>query len=240
LKEWKEGISFFIPCLNEEKNIVKTLNEIKGAVDKVNIDYEILVFDDNSKDKTVENIKNFAESNPNILITLILNQITLGLGSNYVDGSYLAKYKYYVCIFGGNSEPKETIELLFSKLGKFDMIIPYFSQGNRTFLRRNLSRAYTFLVNIISGHSIKYYNWSIVHLTKNVMRWHSDSFGFAYQAEIVTKLLNRGASYIQLEAENCDRNDGKSNALNFKNLASVTHSLTQIFLRRLRSFIFKG
>ena len=112
LTESEEGISFFIPCLNEDKNIINTLNAIKGAVDNSDIAYEIIIFDDNSIDKTVQNIKNFAKSNINVPITLILNKTTLGLGSNYVDGAYIAKYKYYVCIFGGNSEPKETIELL--------------------------------------------------------------------------------------------------------------------------------
>ena len=45
-------LSIFVPCFNEEKNIIKALNCIKQGVH--NISYEVLVVDDASKDKTVE------------------------------------------------------------------------------------------------------------------------------------------------------------------------------------------
>ena len=53
----KINITFFVPCCNEEKNIVKTLENIINSVG--NIKYEILVCDDGSKDNTKEIVKNY-------------------------------------------------------------------------------------------------------------------------------------------------------------------------------------
>ena len=60
----KIDITFFVPCCNEEKNIVKTLENIINSVG--NIKYEILVCDDGSKDKTIEVVEN-------LVIFIIMN-----------------------------------------------------------------------------------------------------------------------------------------------------------------------
>ena len=72
------------------------------------------------------------------------------------------------------------------------------------------------------------------------MRWHSDTHGFAYQAEIITRLLDEGATYIEVNVFNYARNKGESKAFTIRNVSSITHSLLQIFLRRLRKKLFYG
>jgi len=234
-----DGITFFVPCLNEERNIVKTLETIKAAVIEVGLDYQILIFDDCSRDNCCRNIEDYMKGNLDMAITLTKNRKTMGLGRNYIDGAFLGKYKYYMCIFGGHSEPKETIVAILNKLGHADMIVPYFDMSvNRSMFRRLLSLFYTFIVNTLSGNSIHYYNWSVAHLRENVMRWHSNSLGFGYQAEMVTQLISNGASYIELALPNCEEKCGKSNSFRLQNIFSVLHSLFQIFLRRLRMSLF--
>ena len=68
------------------------------------------------------------------------------------------------------------------------------------------------------------------------MRWHSDSHGFGYQAELITRLLDDGATYIEIEGKAHFEKE-QSSALKFKNIASVIHSLLQVLLRKLRKAI---
>ena len=70
------------------------------------------------------------------------------------------------------------------------------------------------------------------------MRWSPDTIGFAYQAELITRILSEGKSFKSVEIKNQDRLKGESNAFTFQNILSVGHSLLQIFLRRLRNFLF--
>ena len=70
------------------------------------------------------------------------------------------------------------------------------------------------------------------------MRWSPDTHGYAYQAELITRVLDENFTYETVEIKNSNRNYGKSSAFSFKNILSVIHSILQIFLRRLRKIIF--
>jgi glycosyltransferase involved in cell wall biosynthesis len=54
----KNNVSVIIPALNEEKYIGKCL-EALSCIDSLNIDYEIIIVDNGSKDRTVEIAKSF-------------------------------------------------------------------------------------------------------------------------------------------------------------------------------------
>jgi hypothetical protein len=153
-----------------------------------------------------------------------------------VDGAFRGHGKYYRLVCGDNAESKEALVTCFSQLGKADMIIPYHEEiEGKSAFRRGLSNFYTTLVNLLSGYKIHYYNGLAVHLRYNVMRWGPYSFGFGFQAELITRLMDEGASYVEvpITATHRDKERGSS-ALNFKNLLSVGHTLSEVFIRRVR------
>ena len=107
--------------------------------------------------------------------------------------------------------------------GKADIIIPNFIKNdNRIFVRRVLSRFFTFLVNFFSGNKLKYYNGIVLHKIENVKRWHPLSCGFGYQAELLTNLISVGKTYIEIDIKNIDRKTGISRSLSLLNFLSVT------------------
>ena len=234
-------ITFFIPCYNEEKNILKTFDAVQEATKEIGLlSYEMVVIDDCSRDKTVQVVEAYMKNNPNCNTKFIKNDVNRGLGFNYVEGAFRGCGKYYMAIFGDNSEPKETIVTLLREMGKANIIIPYFGEkDNRAKLRIIISRIFIFLVNFLSGCRLRYYNGPVLHLRYNVMRWHSNTLGFAYQAELITQLLIHGESYKEVQIENLDREGGLTKAFTFKNCMSVLHSLFQIFFRRLRRILFR-
>ena len=68
----KITLSIFVPCFNEEYNITNTLNNIKEGIQ--NINYEVLVADDASQDKTIEMVEKFKKNNPNMDIKIFHNE----------------------------------------------------------------------------------------------------------------------------------------------------------------------
>ncbi len=232
-------ITFFVPCYNEEDNVIRTFESIVGAATEVGVSYEILVVDDKSQDNTVGVIEDYVEANPEIQMTIVKNEKNLGLGRNYVEGAYISKGEHYMLVNGDNAEPRETIVAIIEKLGQADMIIPFFGRGDtRKLGRRAISAVFTKLVNLLSGQSLRYYNGPVAHLKFNIMRWHADTDGYGYQAEILTRLLEGGASYIEVAVPNYDRGSGVTKAFSVKNFLAVGHSLSQIFLRRIRWYFF--
>lgn len=232
-------ITFFVPCFNEEENIVNTLNAIYAAASATSLSYEILVIDDCSRDGTVALVEEYQHLHANIPIILKRNAVNRGLGHNYIDGAFIGQGTYYMLVNGDNAEPEEALSAILSKVGQADMVIPYFGANDKRLpWRRLLSRFFTALVNTASGFSIKYYNGPVVHKRYNVMRWHPDTHGFAYQAETITRLLEECATYIEIEIANKDRQYGMTKAFCIQNILSISHSLLQIFLRRLRHVLF--
>jgi len=215
-------ITFFVPCYNEEDNVTKTLSSIYSAAsNKAKLTYEIIIVDDKSTDSTGMKAREFSDQHPNLKITLIENKINLGLGRNYIDISFVAKGKYYMLVNGDNAEPEETILAIINEIGKADMIIPYFGPHD-----------------ILSGYNIKYYNGPVAHKRFNVRRWSPDTHGYAYQAELIVKILEEGGTYLEVKINNNDREQGLSKAFKIQNIFSVAHSILQIFLRRLRKLLF--
>ncbi|MGC9516938.1 MAG: glycosyltransferase family 2 protein [Methanomicrobiales archaeon] len=70
-------ISVIVPMYNEEENVVRTLTKIDDVIKKYE-DYEILVIDDGSIDKTSQLVSDFQKSNPNV--QLIKHAVNAGRG----------------------------------------------------------------------------------------------------------------------------------------------------------------
>ncbi len=233
-------LTFFVPCYNEERNIEATVNTIVAAAQATTLTYEILICDDASSDDTKGVVERLIKENSKVSIRFVRNAQNRGLGFNYFRGSFLARGKYYMLINGDNVEPQEAIKAIINHHGQYDMVIPYFgSNDKRTASRCRISRVFTFLVNILSGHKINYYNGPVMHLTDNVRFWRAETMGYGYQAELVCRLLHEGATYTQVEVSNTDRQWGFSKAFALSNIFSVSNSLFHIFWRRLEYKVFQ-
>ena len=140
---------------------------------------------------------------------------------------------------GDYGKPKESILSIIGLLGKADMIVPYFGdQDNRSFLRSKLSAVFTVLINIISGHYIKYYNGPVLHLRYNVMRWSPDTYGFAYQAELITEQIRQKKTYIEIEIAQY-LSSGTSESLALGSIPSVIGSIVSIFFNQIIHIVKK-
>jgi glycosyltransferase involved in cell wall biosynthesis len=234
-------LTIVIPCLNEESHIAATLDTVAAALGELSLTYEILVVDDGSTDGTAQIVERYSDAHPRLPIRLHKNSRNRGLTRSYVDGAFLGRGRYYRLVCGDNPEPKEAHVAVLRELGKADMIIPYHHPvlGKSAF-RRKLSRVYTSLVNAFSGYKIRYYNGCALHLRYNVMRWGPYSFGFGFQAELVTRLLDEGATFIEIPIRAIHvEKSGRNSALNIKNFLSVTHTLLEVFIRRIRKRTFQ-
>ena len=72
----------------------------------------------------------------------------------------------------------------------------------------------------------------------NVMRWHSNSHGFGFQADLITRLLDLNATYIEVPVYPNERAGGETKAFKLRNICSVGHTLLEIWIRRLGKFVY--
>ena len=222
-------LSIYVPCFNEEKNITNTLNDIQNGI--VGINYEILVVDDASEDKTIEMIEKFKKNNPSMNIKTISNKSNRGIGFNYRETSQIAQGKYYMYLGGDDSLPSTEIKKTVDNIGKADMILVYFAD-KRKILRKILSKMFVIIINLITLNNLKYYNGSNIHLLENVKLFSGKQPGFGYQAELITSQIRHRKTYIEIEIGPYPETSF-SKSLSFRNITSVIVSIISIFLKQI-------
>jgi glycosyltransferase involved in cell wall biosynthesis len=234
-------LTLFVSCYNEAEHIVETLDIICAAAREAGHSYEIIVIDDGSKDESRTLVETYIAAHPAENILLRANKKNKGLAQNYIDAAFLGKGKYYRLICGDSSEPKESVVTVLKALGEADCIVPYYtSVPGRGIGRYVVSRAYTAIINAITGNRIHYYNGLAVHLRHNVMRWHTNTNGFGFQAEILCLLLDLGFTYKEVPIVAREQRQGKSNAINVRNMLSVAHTILEIANRRVSGYVYSS
>ena len=118
-KNYENGISFIIPCKNEEKYLKDTVIEISKSVTDA-IDYEILIINDFSEDRTENIAKELALDNKKI--KLINNNIHLGFGGSFIRAFKFVKKKFIYLIPGDNALPGDIIKKMLTNINDFDLI----------------------------------------------------------------------------------------------------------------------
>ena len=226
-------LSVVVPCFNEEDNIVDTLDEVRTAMAELTWSWEVIIIDDASTDRSVSLIKEYMCAHPDDPIVLVVRENNRGLAQNFIEAAFLGRGHYYRLINGDNVEDSRQLVSILRHMGEADLLIPTHTQShNRTLFRRLLSMLFTQLVNRISGYRIQYYNGCSVLRRTDVMRWHSNSYGFDFQADLITRLLDQGKTYVEVPTVCGERQHGSSNSLTMKNIISAGHFFLGLALRR--------
>ncbi|MBF0319221.1 MAG: glycosyltransferase [Nitrospirae bacterium] len=226
-------ITFVIPCLNEETNVVPTIESILEAIKDTHITYEIIVYDDNSADGTSSVVNGYIETHKELPVKLKRNSETKGISFNYRDGAVNGRGKYICLIGGDNDVPTGWVTNVLKKLNTADVILPYFEKDMRAPLRIGISKLYTAMVNLLSGYSIQYYN-SAVHLRENVIKFYRPTPGVGFFSELTVRVLNMGATYAEVSVPmNKKEHTIFSQLFKIRNLFSIPVCLSHIARLRI-------
>lgn len=96
-------VSIVIPAYNEEKRIAKSLEEILAYLTAIQADYELLIVDDGSEDKTGEIVEVFMTVAENV--KLVRNQVNLGKGFSVKRGILECRGEYVIFLDADLSYP---------------------------------------------------------------------------------------------------------------------------------------
>lgn len=235
-------LTVLVTCYNEAPLVVPTIQATLAALEASSCSYEILVIDDNSKDGSEDVIRRYIDEHPDKPVRLHRNMVNRGLANNFIEGAHMGRGKYYRLCCGDNPETTEALTHIFRHVGAADMVIPYQLQQEvqgKAPSRKLISRMFTALVNALSGNKILYYNSLPIFLRAHVLRYPPISYGFGFQADIVTRLLDEDITFTQIRHRGSREMKGEgSTALSVRNLLSVVHTFVEIIIRRLRRILY--
>lgn len=221
-------LSVIIPALNEEGNLAATVTTVLGAIGDRFADYELLIFDDGSTDRTGTIADGLVAGN--LHIRVIHNPRNMGFGYNYTRGVELARMEYVAMFPGDNEIPGEAIRAILVSVGAADIVVPYISTpAVRSWSRRVISAAFVSLVNLLFGLRLRYFNGPCVHRRVLLQAVPMRTHGFAYMAAILVRLICSGHTYVQVPMRLQARRHGRSKAFRPRNILSVLRTLAELF-----------
>ena len=220
-----------IPALNEEANIADAAREAVAAMRDRFRDYELLLFDDGSTDRTGAIMDELAVADP-AHVRVTHNPSPRNLGGVYKQGIALARMEYILMVPGDNENPGHALQAPFDAIGRADIVLPYpVNSDVRGFARHTISRTYVGVLNRLFGLRVRYYNGTVIHRTANLKDLPIKTSSFAYQAEILIKLLCAGKSFVEVPIQIDPPKEGRrSRAFRWKNMVQVGRTLGDLFV----------
>ena len=110
----KKLVSLFTPCYNEEGNVELLYSEVKKVMDSLTqYDFEYILIDNASTDRTIEKIKAIAASDPRV--KLIVNQKNFGPGRSGAYGFMQTTGDVSICFAADIQDPPSMIPDFLAK-----------------------------------------------------------------------------------------------------------------------------
>ena len=196
-----KNFSFIIPVYNEEKAIEKVIELLKlEASNSENInEFEIIIVDDNSTDKTFEILNKIKD------IIIIKNLNNFGYGFSLKRGILNSNFENLVILDGDGTYPIKHLDKLLNEFAKgYDLVI-----GKRTGKNLNLSLfkkpmriLLKFIVEYATGTKIPDINSGFRIIKKkeivNKLKYLSNTFSFTTSMTMSFIYSRNTVSYIDI------------------------------------------
>jgi glycosyltransferase involved in cell wall biosynthesis len=152
-------VSVIIPTMNEEEAIGKVLDDVHAALGKTGVEYEILVVDTNSKDRTVEIAKEKGAR--------VIDEPRRGYGRAYKTGFENAKGEYITTLDADCTYPAEDIPKFLEMIEKENL--DFISGDRLTLLKKGAMRPMHRFGNMILNVTARLLFWRKIADTQSGM-----------------------------------------------------------------------
>jgi dolichol-phosphate mannosyltransferase len=220
------SVTVIVPAYNEQDNIQSALGSVRRALRGVD-DWEIIVIDDGSRDRTGEIARQEAKKEPRIRV--LVHAVNSGFGTVFKTGLRQAA-KEYLTIFPGDDDMSgDSLRDIISLRGQADLIISYVGGGHtRSLFRRTVSGTYVLILNLLFGLRLRYYNGPFIYKTSLVRDITIRSTGMSVLSECLVRLIRRGYSYKAIPIVHTGRRASESKALSVKSLIAVARAIAAL------------
>lgn len=224
----KLAVSVIIPALNEEKTIAQAIQSVLKICQIAKADYEIIVYDDGSRDRTGAIADKIAKKNH--AIRVIHNPINLGLGFIFRDSLQQIQKSRFMFYPGDADMASWSLLELMKNAHRADLVIGYPRRASaRPLSRRIISKTFITLLNFILGLNFTYYTGPFICKVAPVKKLSLISKGFAAFFEFKVRLVKSGFSVYEIPFDHVGRTYGGTKVFKIKNIIDVIRMIFFLF-----------
>ncbi|MCF8303422.1 MAG: glycosyltransferase family 2 protein [Bacteroidales bacterium] len=228
-------LSIVIPVYNEENSIIPTIENINNMMSETDIDYELIVVNDGSTDKTGDILREYENK-----FHLVDYEINKGYGAALKAGILESKNEVIAITDADGTYPIEYIPTMFKEIHKYNMIV-----GRRPFkqlptITKPAKLFITKLASYLADYKIPDINSGLrMFWKKDALRFfHIIPSGFSFTTTISLAMLTSELDVHYMPIEYMKR-EGKSKIKPFYDTLNFIQLIvrTIIYFNPLKVFI---
>ncbi|MGQ9663643.1 MAG: glycosyltransferase family 2 protein [Kiritimatiellia bacterium] len=225
------SISVVLPAYNEEKNVPNTVAEVVDTLQQITQDYEVIVVNDGSKDRTAEVTRELALENPRV--RLVEHEVNRGYGAAVHSGFYAATKELVFMTDADNQFNVSEISKLLPHIGEFDLVIGYRVKRQDPFIRKINAFGWCWLINVLFGYTARDVDCAFKLFKREVLDNVSiESRGATFSAEFLVRAKRKGYRIREVPVTHRPRIAGKQTGARIDVILRAFRELIQ-FHRRL-------
>lgn len=196
----KIDLSIVLPCLNEEANLVSTLNSvIRFCASNLRINnFEIILVDDGSRDNSANVINNFVLNFPNV-VSCVSHKVNRGYGAALISGFKKSQYEWVFFTDSDGQFDIRDLDRLLDNIKRADFISGKRLNRQDKLVRRINAFIFNACTKIIYGTKLSDIDCAFKLFKKSNIDIHKlESTGALINAEIVYRAQKNHANFIQV------------------------------------------
>jgi glycosyltransferase involved in cell wall biosynthesis len=223
----KISLSVFFPCYNEEKNVNKLVHNANQFLPSIAADYEIIVIDDGSTDRTAEIAGRLAEEDPHV--RLIRHETNRGYGSTLRTGFKNSLKNYIFFTDGDNQFDIKELTNLLPYIKDFDIVAGYRIKRQDNLMRQLNAWCFNTIIRILFGLKIKDLNCAFKLFRHDVIENITiESNGALVNAELLLRASKKGYTIKEFGVTHYPRQWGSPTGANLRVIAKAFYELFKL------------
>ncbi len=224
-----ESISAFFPCYNDEATIASMVNLAFVTIDKVGADGEVNVIDDGSSDGSPHVLKDLLDEHPRLRV--VTHEQNRGYGGALLSG-FASATKQWVFYTDGDAQfdPAELEQLVARAAPDVDVVQGYKIRRADNLVRRVIGRVYHRAVSVMFGLKIRDTDCDFRLIRRETLeRIHLEHTSGVICVELVRKLQDAGARFVEVPVHHYPRLHGQSQFFRVRAVASTARDLVGLW-----------
>jgi len=209
------GLSVFLPSHDEEGNVERVVGGYLAELPRVTGDYEVIVIDDGSRDRTGEIADRLAAADSHVKV--VHHPVNRGYGGAVISGIRAATKPYVLLSDGDGQFDPADIELMTPFVPQYDVVVGRRARGADPIVRRLNGKAWTTLVRILLGITISDIDCGFKLFKREKLDGiELRAHGAMISTELMARLAGRGAKVKEVDVAHLPRLTGEQSGASLK------------------------